>query len=173
MPLPSSASGESVTSLPDERAFRLHVGGGAFLRGVVRGRWRLLSIAWPYALIAVRAADREHGPRELVLRFELSNYPNTTPTAAPWDAERNAPLDPARWPTGRSRVAAAFNPGWNSQALYLPCDRRAIAGHDAWRTQHPAMIWSPSGDITQYLRIVHELLNSSDYTGPRSIPARA
>ena len=159
----------SPVNTPDERAFRAHIAGGAFLRGVVRGRWRLMSIMWPFAVIAVSAALREDGVAEYLFRFELSNYPNATPTAAPWDGERNVPLDPAIWPTGRSRVAAAFNPGWNPQALYLPCDRLAIAGHDAWRTQHPAMIWSPTGDITQYLRIVHELLNSSDYTGPRSI----
>lgn len=163
----------SLVHTPDERVFRAHVSGGAFLRGAVRGRWRLVSISWPYALITVSAAPREHGVSELLLRFDLSNYPNATPTAAPWDAERNALLDPGRWPTGHSRVASAFNPGWNPQALYLPCDRLAIAGHDPWRTQHPSMIWSPTGDITQYLRIVHELLNSSDYTGPRSISPRA
>jgi hypothetical protein len=33
--------------------------------------------------------------------------------------------------------------------------------------QHPSMVWNPDGDITQYLRIVHDLLNSNDYTGPR------
>jgi len=123
---------------------------------------------WPYAIIAVRAAERSGGPAEYALRFECSNYPQTPPTAQPWDAERAVPLEHASWPGGRSRLPLAFNPNWNrGQCLYLPCDRLSIAGHDAWRSQHPSMIWSPAAGITQYLRIVYDLLNSSDYTGPR------
>ena len=152
----------------DERVFRAHLAAGPFQSGVDRGRWRLLSLAWPHAVIAVRAAERPGGPAEYALRFELTNYPQTPPTAQPWDPERNAPLEPARWPGGRSRIPPAFNPGWKGgQCLYLPCDRLSIEGHDGWRSQHPSMIWSPAGDITQYLRIVHDLLTSSDYSGPR------
>lgn len=152
----------------DERVFRAHLDAGPFQSGVERGRWRLLSLAWPHAVIAVRAAERPGGPTEYALRFELTNYPQTPPTAQPWDPERTAPLQPARWPGGRSRIPPAFNPGWKSgQCLYLPCDRQAIEGHDGWRSQHPSMIWSPAGDITQYLRIVYDLLTSSDYSGPR------
>lgn len=158
---------------PDERAFRAHVAGGAFLRGVARERWRLVSVAWPHAVAAVAAAPRTGSPSEYGFRFELTNYPQTPPTAQPWDLERDAPLAAARWPTGRNRLAGAFNPGWNAAALYLPCDRLAITGHDAWHTQHPHMIWSPAGDITQYLRILHELLTSADYTGARDVPPRA
>ncbi|MGD1152740.1 MAG: hypothetical protein ABR911_07705 [Syntrophales bacterium] len=64
----------------------------------------------------------------------------------------------------------AFRTDWkNGIALYFPCDREAMdAAHAGWRTTHPWMLWSPSGDITQYLRIVYDLLNSSDYKGPRS-----
>lgn len=158
--------------LPDERTFRAHLKGGPFLRGVARKRWRLVSISWPYSVIAMTAAAREGSPNEYGFRFELTNYPQALPTAQPWDLQRDAPLEPERWPTGRSRVAGAFNPGWNRQALYLPCDRLAFPGHEAWRTQHPAMIWSRAGDITQYLRIIHELLNSSDYTGARDVASR-
>jgi len=157
------------TMSPDERVFRAHIASGTFQRGVVGGRWRILSIEWPHALIAVAAATRKNGFPELFLRFDLTNYPGAAPTATLWDAERNRPLDPVLWPTGPSRVDKAFNPSWNPQALYLPCDRLALPGHDAWRTQHPSMIWSPTGDITQYLRIVHDLLNSSDYQGARSL----
>jgi hypothetical protein len=120
-------------------------------------------------LIAVTAAARNNGFPELLLRFDLTNYPEAAPTASPWDLERNQVLNPILWPTGPARVDRAFNPGWNAHALYLPCDRLALPGHDAWRTQHPSMIWSPTGDITQYLRIVHDLLNSSDYQGARSV----
>jgi hypothetical protein len=153
---------------PDELVFRAHLEAGPFQSGVDRGRWRLLSIAWPYAVIAVSAAERPGGPAEYALRFECSNYPQAPPSAQPWDAERGAPLEHARWPGGRSRLPLAFNPNWKGgQCLYLPCDRLSIDGHDGWRSQHPSLIWSPAGDITQYLRIVYDLLNSSDYTGRR------
>lgn len=154
---------------PDERAFLAHLEMGPFQSGVDRGRWRLISIDWPLAIIAVSAAPRPDGPAEYAFRFECSDYPRSAPSAQPWDPERNAPLPAQRWPTGRGRVPAAFRTDWHEgQYLYLPCDRLSIVGHESWRNDHPSMIWSPSGDITQYLGIIHELLNSSDYTGPRS-----
>jgi hypothetical protein len=159
----------SAEMKPDEQVFRAHLEMGPFLSGVDRGRWRLLNIAWPYVVIAVTAAVRPQGPKEYAFRFELSNYPQAPPTAQPWNEMNNSPLEHPKWPAGRSRIPKAFNPGWQSgQCLYLPCDRIAIVGHDGWRTQHPSMIWQSDGDITQYLRIIYDLLNSSDYTGPRS-----
>lgn len=169
----ASASQEGVPETPDERTFRLHLTGGAFLRGMVRGRWRLVKVTWPHAVIAVSAALRPGSPTEYGFRFELTNYPQVPPTARPWDLEHDQSLAPTRWPTGRSRLAAAFNPGWNPQAIYIPCDRLAIQGHDGWLTQHPSMIWRPTGDITQYLSILHELLTSGDYSGARDVPPRA
>ena len=169
----ASAPQSAPPQTPDERTFRQHLAGGAFLRGSARGRWRLVKIAWPHAVIAVSAAPRAGSPSEYGFRFELTNYPQVPPTAQSWDLEHDRPLEPGRWPTGRSRLAGAFNPGWNAQALYLPCDRLAIQGHDAWVTQHPSMIWRPSGDITQYLSVLHELLTSGDYTGARDVPVRA
>lgn len=152
----------------DERTFCAHLERGPFQSGVDRGRWRLVSINWPYTIIAITATPKSNGPGEYGFRFELGNYPATTPTAQPWDLARNAPLEHSRWPGGRGRIPLAFNPGWKGgQCLYLPCDRQSIEGHDGWRSLHSEMIWSPSGDITQYLRIVYDLLNSEDYTGPR------
>jgi len=162
---------EATQLTPDERQFRADLQGGAFLRGVARGRWRLVKTAWPHAIIAVAAAERAASPTEFGFRFELTNYPQDAPTAQPWDVVGDRPLEPTRWPTGRSRVIAAFNPGVNAKAIYIPCDRVAIQGHDAWRAQHVSMIWSPAGDITQYLRVLHELLNSGDYTGARDVVA--
>jgi hypothetical protein len=52
---------------PDERALRSHLEEGAFQSGVDRGYWRLLSIAWPHLLIAVRAAKRANSPAESVV----------------------------------------------------------------------------------------------------------
>lgn len=153
---------------PDEGVFRAHIEKGPFLSGVDRERWRLIAIDWPYVLIAVAAAPRANGPAEYAFRFRCDDYPQTAPTAQPWNSERGGPLEPRLWPGGQPRVTLAFNPSWHGgQCLYLPCDRISMQGHDGWRTQHPGMLWSPNGDITQYLRIIHDLLNSSAYTGPR------
>ena len=158
----------AVSGRPDERVFRYHLDQGPFQSGIDRGYWRLLGVTWPHTLIGVRAAPRERAPDEYVLRFDCADYPRLAPTAQLWDPQAGGALPSARWPAGRSRVALAFNPGWKGgQCLYLPCDRLSIEGHDPWRTQHPDMIWTPSGDITQYLRIVHDLLASNDYTGIR------
>lgn len=154
---------------PDEKVFRMHIERGPFQNGVDRQKWRLLSIDWPYVLIAISAAAREGAPSEYTFRFECSNYPQAAPTVQPWNADRGTSLEHKLWPTGRSRVPLAFNPGWNNgQCLYLPCDRLAIAGHNQWSSQYPSMIWSSNSDITFSLRIIYDLLNSNDYTGTRS-----
>lgn len=153
---------------PDELTFRQHLVRGAFQDGLDRGRWRLVSVEWPVAIITVTPATREGGPDECFLRFDLTNYPASSPTAVPWNVETNTKLEFRSWPSGGQRVNAAFNPGWQSGvAIYIPCDRLAIAGHDQWPVLYPDMIWKPTSDITHYLRIVYELLNSKDYSGPR------
>ena len=153
---------------PAEKVFRAHLEKGPFQSGVDRGRWKLVLIAWPHSIISVSAAQRADAPPEYSFRFELSNYPANAPTAQPWNAIGNAPLQRGGWPGGRGRIQLAFNPDWKGgSCLYLPCDRCAIEGHDPWRTQHSDMVWNPEGDITQYLRIIHDLLHSEDYTGLR------
>jgi len=147
-----------MTSL-DQQAFEADVASGAFLNGSLTGRWGMQSVQWPHAFIWVRAGNGQR----LLLRFELSNYPRQAPTAEPWDPETNAPLPPARWPRGDARVTAAFNPNWNAHALYIPCDRVAIQGHEVWRHQHPSMLWDPAAGIHRYLRVVSDLLGSPDY----------
>ncbi len=103
----------------DERVFHSHLENGPFQSGVDRGRWRLVSVNWPYAIIAVKAAARPNAPGEYAFRFELNNYPNLPPTAQPWDAERNSPLVHASWPGGVGRITPAFNPGWKGGAAYI------------------------------------------------------
>lgn len=153
---------------PAERVFRSHLDKGPFQSGVDRGRWELVSVNWPHSVISVSAAERNTAPSKYCFRFELNNYPAIAPTAQPWNVAGNGPLHRASWPGGRGRIQHAFNPDWKSgSCLYLPCDRYAIEGHDPWRVQHSEMIWNPKGDITQYLRIIHDLLDSEDYTGLR------
>lgn len=146
---------------PDEKALRADLESGRFLAGEARKRWRLVAMQWPFVLIGVSARD----DNEYVLRFECSGYPQLPPTARLWDPGQSAPLELSRWPKGSGRIAAVFRSDWKEgTALYLPCDRVAIEGHDNWRTEHPSKIWNPSKGITQYVEIVHELLQSRDYS---------
>jgi hypothetical protein len=149
---------------PDEYGLRADVAKARFRLGEAERRWRLAGISWPYALIGVTAKDG----REYILRFECTGYPQSPPTAGPWDPDRNAILAFDRWPRNSGgRVGAVFRTDWKGgSALYLPCDREAIAGHDNWRTEMPSKIWKPQEGIVQYLELVHELLNSRDYSPP-------
>lgn len=157
-----------VTLRPDERVFRAHVAAAPFQSGADRGRWRLVSVTWPAAVIAVAAAPRPGAPAEYAFRFDCTNYPVSPPTACLWEPVRDVPLAFGERPFGVGRVAMAFRTDWQGgAALYLPCDRLSIVGHDAWRALHPEMIWTPASDLTLYLRILHDLLRSRDYTGVR------
>lgn len=153
---------------PDERAFRKDLRSPRFQAGVDRGDWRSASAwEWPHPVVVVSAAERDGAPAEFALRFTADGYPVTAPTAVPWDVASNGPLSHDLWPAG-GRTGAAFNPQWNGgNALYIPCDRLAIQGHDAWQNQHQAYIWTPQKQIVDYLRIVHELLHSEGYSGVR------
>lgn len=149
---------------PDERALQSDLAKPKFRLGEAEGRWRLVTVAWPFVLIGVTAK----GGREYVLRFNCAGYPQAPPTGGPWDIERNTILAFDRWPRGKGgRVTSVFRTDWkNGSALYLPCDRESIAGHDNWRTEMPSKIWRPSDGIVQYLELVHELLNCGDYVPP-------
>jgi hypothetical protein len=149
---------------PDEAGFRADVAKAAFRAGVADGRWRLHGVSWPHAFLGVFARDG----REFVIRFECSGFPTSLPTGGPWDLARNAPLAFDLWPRSRGgRLGAVFRPDWKGgSALYLPCDRLSIPGHDGWATQMPSKIWRPASGIVQYLELVHELLHSRDYTPP-------
>src|SRR5208283_536993 len=146
----------------DERALRADVAKARFRLAEAEIRWSLLGIAWPHVLIGINAKDR----REYVLRFDCTDYPQNPPTAGPWDVPGNRILPFDRWPGSQGgRVGSVFRTGWkNGSALYLPCDRESIAGHDNWRTEMPSKLWRPADGILQYLELVHELLQSRDYT---------
>jgi hypothetical protein len=149
---------------PDERALRKDVAKAAFRLAQAEGRWRMVAIAWPVLLVAVVAGDGT----EFGLRLDCYGYPSAAPTGRLWDLSSNAALAIGQWPGSKGgRVKAVFRPDWkDGTALYLPCDRVSREGHDNWRVEAPTMIWNPSRGITQYLEIVHELLNCGDYQPP-------
>ena len=146
---------------PDQRAFQADVAKAAFRLGVVEERWRIVKIEWPNAFVAVVAKDA----REFVLRLNCSGYPQLPPSGGPWDIERDQVLAFGDWPQGKGgRVSAVFRTDWkDGTALYLPCDRESIKGHDGWRQQMPSKVWRPSDGIVQYLEQVYELLHCGDY----------
>ncbi len=156
---------EPVLPGPDERTFHSHLDGMPYQLGADRGRWRLVSIAWPYAIFAVTAAERPNSPTEFFLRLGLDGYPQQAPTVTPWDPVSGAVLAPDRRPQGEI-AAHVFRHDWNGgQALYAPYDRTALSGHPDWPTAHPADIWTCSRDITFVLTRVWRLLNNDDYLG--------
>ncbi|MFP5364297.1 MAG: hypothetical protein ACLGI5_16375 [Thermoleophilia bacterium] len=150
---------------PAEQRGRRDFEAASFRGGVGRSDWRLVSFAWPVALVGVSAAPRTNGPAEFFLRIDLTDYPTLAPTATPWDVETDQMLASEKRPKGE-RVAMAFRADWeNGRALYVPYDRVALAGHPGWVTQYPRDVWTEQRDITFFVNRVHELLNDEDYQG--------
>jgi hypothetical protein len=149
---------------PDERAFLADAAKPAFRLAEAESRYRVIAIAWPFVFAGITGADGT----EFCLRLDCTGYPAAAPTGRLWDHRKNAPLPQAFWPGSKGgRVRAVFRADWkDGTALYLPCDRVSRQGHDNWKQETPTMIWNPARGITQYLEIVHELLNCGDYCPP-------
>jgi hypothetical protein len=145
---------------PDERALCADLKSARFLSGEDRGRWQYHDLNWPYLFVNVRAKDG----RNFTLRLDCSGYPGNPPTGTFWDLTTGGRLDFNKWPTGGERIRLALNPSWKEgNALYIPCDRDSIIGHDNWLTQYPQMIWNAIKGVSMYLEIVYDLLQSRDY----------
>ncbi len=151
---------------PDERVLRQHVVSARFQEGVDRGRWRIVGdITWPVVMITVTAGERHGAPSEYLLRFDLAGYPDSAPTATPWNATTGDVLESHLRPKG-NRVGFVFRSDWeNGRALYAPFDRVALNGHSSWMTGHPRQVWNSSRDLAWLLQILHEMLNNNDYKG--------
>jgi hypothetical protein len=150
---------------PAERTVRAHLNGARFQSGIDEGWWRLLSLDWPNALIAVSAAPRENGPPEFVLRFDLSGYPQPGPTAGLWDLSTNALLAPELRPKG-DPAGHVFRTNWeNGRALYAPWDHVALDTHGDWPQKHPRQAWHARRDLTFYLVNTWDVLNNDGYLG--------
>ena len=160
-----SASQETQVG-PDEAKFRADIEAPAFQAGQDRSYWQLRSIDWPYAVITVTARRRPSTPYKPAFRFRLDGYPMTKPAAQLWDRTSGQLLDPSRWPRG-GLLDIAFNPNWNSSAIYLPLDRVGSDGHPAWTELGPSLQWDPEIGIVQYLRFLREMLISDQYVGIR------
>jgi hypothetical protein len=149
---------------PDQCLFKIHLEGAPFLAGVDAGQWSLAtddeSSQWPHCRFWVRCDQRFVAAGKVVLRMNAENYPATAPTSRPWDLEKNAPLRAELWPKGPRNVSAVFNPGWNGgTALYAPCDRLAMIGHEPWKQAFPDWWWTPKHTVVEYLTFVFRCLN--------------
>lgn len=152
---------------PDERALREHLLGGRFQSGVAAGRWRLITVNWPVAMVAVSAAKRPGSPPEFVLRFQLDGYPHATPTGGLWDIDTNASLSADRRPKGNRAAQLFRTDGWagGATAMYAPWDRMGIQAHADWAEKYPHDAWNSTRDLSFILSNVHEVLNADDYLG--------
>jgi hypothetical protein len=145
---------------PDEQSLRADLMSARFLAGQDRNRWRFQKLQWPYVFVDIIARDA----RAFTLRLNCSGFPATPPTGTFWNLVTNVRLPFDQWPQGGQRIQLAFKSGWkNGDALYIPCDRESIAGHEGWVAQYPQLIWQPAKGISHYLEVVHDLLQSRDY----------
>jgi hypothetical protein len=135
-----------------------------FLMGENSNRWVLIDHVADVAIIDVAAREIPGSPSWYSFRFLTNNYPVTAPAGCLWDSDLQAPLPQTQWPKGPD-ASRVFNPGWNASAIYLPVDRIAQNGHEAWRSQAEHRWWSSSSDICQYLNELWSILNSSGYQG--------
>lgn len=148
---------------PDEQSLRADLASARFLSGEDRNRWQYMKLEWPYLYVKVTARDRH----EYMLRLDCSGFPTTPPTGTFWDLSIDSKLAFDKWPQGGERLQLAFKLSWkNGDALYIPCDRESVVGHDCWFSQYPQLIWKPAKGISHYLEVVHDLLQSRDYASP-------
>jgi len=153
---------------PDRQVLERDLAAPGFRCGQIEDRWRLHSLKWPLAQIAIRAPSRPNAPDEYGFRFECSGYPQNAASAQPWDLAADAPLPHKLWPGGGPLVTAVFRPDWeNGRCLYIPCDRISIDKHANWPNEHPARLWQPTRGIICYLEQLYDLLHTSDYSGIR------
>ena len=151
----------------DKGMFKKHVSEAPFQNGVDKGRWEILSKEdfpeWPKVVIRIKARAKKENPDFFSFRFDLSGYPSIAPTCCIWDEENNVILENSKWPKGPTYVSKVFNSGWKREALYCPCDRIAMEGHDNWKADHPHLYWRSDFTIVKYLQFIYDLLNSDDY----------
>ena len=151
-----------VTLLQGRDALEAHLEMAPYFVGEVNGRWRLRGIDWPFALFDVIARDG----RSYKLRLDCEGYPGM-PTGAFWDVQQGRWLTPDRWPRAGARFGNALRTDWQGgTALYIPCDRRSISGHEQWLQLYPAWAWDPAVGVARYLEVVWTMLNGDDYVAP-------
>lgn len=135
----------------NETILRRHLWQSRFQAGVDQGLWRLVSITWPHAVIALGTS--KHNSTEYIIRFRLADYPAQPPAVELWDEERQASIPPDCWPAWFDHFMAEGYPHlvtvdpipYSAHLLRLSISiaaRKAHAGLAAWDV---------AGDLTQCL----------------------
>ena len=150
--------------------FKSHVSEPHFQFGLDDGDWGFAGEdeygQWPVIFLWGRAVPKNGMPDKYFFKFDLNGYPAKAPTACPWDIDSMDVLPFDKWPKGSEFVSKVFNPGWKPKAfhaLYAPCDRVAMEGHEQWAQAHKGLWWQPNFTIVKYLDFLLKLLTSKDY----------
>lgn len=152
---------------PDEHAVQEHLRGGRFQAGAAAGRWRLVSVEWPFVIVAVGAAERSNGPNAFNLRLECQGYTQVAPTGSLWDTASNISLAAELRPKGERAAQLFRTDGWTggATAMYAAWDRVGLQSHPGWAQTNPLQAWNPTRDLSFILDNVYEVLNADDYLG--------
>lgn len=161
-------SGGGAGVKPDQSLFTKHLGEAPFQSGSDSGHWGIANahsnIAWPNAILWVVADPQIVPAGKLFLKFDLQGYPEAAPTSFPWDIEKSTRLENDRYPKLTGTFAKVFRVDWmEGKALYAPCDRLAMPGHETWQGQFPFWWWQPHFTIVNYLKFVRLCLNPIQY----------
>jgi hypothetical protein len=153
---------------PDQSLFLAHLEGARFQSGVDAGKWGLFgapaAIIWPHPILWVAADAALFAPAQMFLRFTVDSYPTLAPTACPWSVQTNTKLADILYPKIPGKLNRVFRTDWNAgTALYAPCDRTAMAGHEQWKQIHPYWWWTAEFTVVNYLSFVHFCLNPKRY----------
>lgn len=163
--LPSQTRTPDLPSV-NESVFRRHLQQSRFQAGVDQGLWRLVSINWPNAVMAVSAPGDYTA--EHFVRFRLDGYPAQPPHVEPWDEEERLVILYDRWPDWFNHFIAESYPDlvtvdpppYSTGLLELSVSiaaRKRQLSCDSWRA---------SGDLTQCLApMINHLLSQAHRKG--------
>ena len=145
---------------PDETALVDDLASARFLSGADHGYWQLVARERVLVTVDLAAATGRH----VGVRLDFTGYPGVAPTGQLWSIAENDPLPVDQWPQG-GRASQVFNPAWSQQfggaAFYFPYDRRAIAGHDPWISDHPGHVWDINKTVVDVLQLLREVLRTA------------
>jgi hypothetical protein len=145
----------------NETIFRKHLQRSRFQAGIDRRLWRLVSIDWPHAIIALRV-ERKDSLTEQCVRFRLNSYPAAAPTIELWDEEHKRVIPCWEWPAWFAEFIISVYPElvtldplpYTTEVLDFSL---SIAER---RRQNGNTIWNPAADITQCLApLINNFLN--------------
>lgn len=151
---------------PDESALRRHLTEPLYQARERAGRYRLMHLEFPLAYFIVAAPAHVDGPPGFLFRIDCTNYQIEAPSAQPWHGSARRALTGSERPrSSQGGLLIAFSE-WGP-CLYHPMDR---LGRPHWPDQHSDLVWNDSLEITDFLEMIHGLLNDPKYAGATFSP---